>query len=257
MKYFDTHCHLNFTDYDKDRNDIIRKSLEKGVFVINVGTDLKESNRVIEIAKNYKEGVYASIGLHPLYAEGEDFLIEDYKKLAKEEKVVAIGEAGLDYKYIKKKKDKEIQKEVLIKQIELSNKLKLPLILHCRKAHKDLLKILQLQKADKRREQKIEGVLHCFSGSIREAEEYLNLGLKIGINGIIFKMNLKRVIEKIPLEEMLLETDAPFLSPKKSVKRNSPLLIEDIGKEVARIKKVRVEDVANITTKNARRLFRI
>ncbi len=256
MKYIDTHCHLNFSDFEKDRNDIIERCIKKNISIINVGTDLRESRRVIEIAKRYKEGIYAAVGLHPLYVEKEDFLIEDYKKLAKEEKVIAIGEAGLDYKYIKKEEEKEKQKEILIRQIELSGKAKRPLILHCRKAHKELLEILR-EALNRRDDQKIRGVLHCFSGNIKDAEEYLKLGLKIGINGIIFKMNLRKEIEKIPLKEIVLETDAPFLSTRREIKRNSPLFIEDIAKEIARIKNVSLREVAEETTKSAKELFNI
>jgi TatD DNase family protein len=251
MKYFDTHAHLNFSDYEKDREDIIKKTLKEGVFVINIGTNIKESEKVVKITENYKEGVYAAIGLHPLHVDDEEFCYEDYKKLAEEKKVVAIGETGLDYKYIKENKEaKEKQKRIFIEHIKLSKELNLPLVLHCRMAHKDLLKILKEELG-------VFGVLHCFSGNEKEAKEYMDLGLFLGINGIIFKMNLKKEIKMISLSRMVLETDCPFLSPLLDVKRNEPLFLKYIAREVAKIKNINEEEVREATTKNAKKLFNI
>jgi TatD DNase family protein len=251
MRYFDTHAHLNFPDYNKDREDVIENTLNQGVFVINIGTDIKESEKVIEIARNYKEGVYAVIGLHPLHIDDEDFCYKDYKKLAQDKKVVAIGETGLDYKYIKENEEaKEKQKKVFREHIKLSKELNLPLVLHCRMAHKDLLEILK-ESTD------IFGVLHCFSGRLKEAEEYLKLGFYLGINGIIFKMNLEKAIKEIPLEKIVLETDCPFLSPVEDKKRNEPLFLKHISSEVARIKEIKEEEVMGKTTENAKKLFNI
>jgi TatD DNase family protein len=251
MKYFDTHAHLNFPDYNKDREDVIKRTLDEGVFVINIGTDIKESEKVVEIATCYKEGVYAGVGLHPLHAEEEDFNYEDYKKLAQDKKVVAIGETGLDYKYIKENEEaKEKQKKVFKEHIKLSRELNLPLVLHCRMAHKDLLEILK-------KELGVFGVLHCFSGKLKEAEEYLKLGFYLGINGIIFKMNLEKAVKEIPLEKIVLETDCPFLSPVEDKKRNEPLLLKYISPEVARIKEIKEEEVMGKTTENAKKLFNI
>ncbi len=249
MIFFDTHAHLNFSDYDRDREDIIRNTLIKGVSMVNVGTDIKESRMVLEIAQKYKEGVYAAIGLHPLYVEEEDFDIQSYKELI-DKKIVAIGETGLDYKYTKDETVKEKQKFVLEKHLYLADISNLPVILHCRMAHKELLSILKESL-------KSMGVLHCFSGNYKEAKEYLTLGLYFGINGIIFKMNLEKAIKEIPLNKMVLETDCPFLSPVPSIKRNEPLFLEYIAKEIARIKNISVEEVAQKTTENARKLFQL
>ncbi len=251
MKYFDTHSHLNFPDYDKDREDVIKNSLKGGVFVINVGTDIKESRKVIEISKKY-EGVYSAVGLHPLHIEDEDFflLIGEYRNLIENKKVVAIGETGLDYKYVKNNpKTQEKQKEVFKKHIDLADEFNLPLILHCRMAHQDLLEIL------KERAKKTKGTIHCFSGTAKDAEEYLSLGFYLGINGIIFKMNIDKVIKDIPLNRIILETDCPFLSPIEDKKRNEPLFIKHIAKRVAEIKRISVDKVAEVTTKNAKTLF--
>ncbi len=254
---FDTHAHVNFKDYDKDRKDVIKNSLEEGVFMINVGTDIEESKKAIEIAEAHKEGVYASVGLHPLhiYSAGSDPAMERYRQLAENRKVVAIGETGLDYKYILKEEAekqeglKQIQKKVFEKHIDLADELELPLILHCRMAHKDLIEILK-HKTQKK------GVVHCFSGNLQQAEEYMDLGFYLGINGIIFKLNLAEVIREIPLEKIVLETDCPFLVPPEAgTKRNEPLFIKYVAREVAKIKGISEKEVAEVTTKNAKNLF--
>lgn len=250
MKYFDTHAHLNFPDYDKDRAEIIKNSLNGGVFMINVGTDIKESKKVIEISEKY-DGVYSAVGLHPLHVDDEDFfrLNEEYRILIENKKVVAIGETGLDYKYTKNSpQTKEKQKSVFRKHINLAGEFNLPLILHCRMAHRDLLDILKEEKNQK-------GVIHCFSGNLKEAEEYLSMNFYLGINGIIFKMNLGKVIKNIPLERMVLETDCPFLSPREDQKRNEPLFVKDIAEKIAEIKAIPVTKVAEVTTGNAKKLF--
>jgi TatD DNase family protein len=267
MHYFDTHAHLDFPDYNKDREKVIEKSLKEGVFVINIGTDSKTSDEVVQIAQNYKEGVYAALGLHPLHVDDEDFSVESYRKKINK-KVVAVGETGLDYKNISgsSKEDEELkekQKQVFKKHIELAKSTNLPLVLHCRKAHKDMIEILESETrcagsdpAQAEKEGK-RGVLHCFSGNLKEARRYIELGFFLGINGIIFKLNLEKTIKEIPLEHMLLETDCPFLSPLKDKKRNEPVFVKYIAREVARIKNISEEEVAEVTTKNAKTLFNI
>ncbi len=288
---FDTHAHLNFPDYNKDREEVIKKSLKERVFMINVGTDFAQSKEVIKIAENYTEGVYASIGLHPLHIKDEDFSVDEYKKLAKNSsKVIAIGETGLD----KHGDNIEKQKQVFIKHIKLAEELKLPLIIHCRKAHNELIDVLKLQIQNlsrhseprtirsrvKLREESLEqsqdchaplrsarndsgvsklpnGVVHCFTGSISQAKEYIDMGFYLGFNGIIFKMNLDKVIREIPLEKMLLETDCPFLvPPNMKTKRNEPLFVREIAKEIARTKEVTQEEVERVTRENGFNLFK-
>ena len=255
---FDTHAHLNFKDFDRDREEVIKNLIAKKFFVINVGTGIKESQEVLDIADNYDSRVYASVGLHPLYVK-EDFNYKEYKALAQNKKVVAIGETGLDYQNLSTNKDKAgerkaLQKKVLLSQIELACELNLPLIIHCRKAHKDLIEIL---KAEKKQRRNLRGVIHCFTGTLKEAKDYIDLDFFLGINGIIFKFNMKEVLLKTSLSKIVLETDCPFLSPKKEILRNEPLFLDDIAQEIAVIKNTNKEDVVNITTENALRLFEI
>jgi len=246
----DTHAHLNFSQFDKDRKEVISECLQNNIAVINVGIDYQSSKEVIGMAEEYEAGIYASIGLHPLDAD-QGFDSEKYKDLNCD-KVVAVGETGLDYWYkpkgkAKRESYKEKQKEIFVKQVALAEELDLPLIIHCRVAFDDAYDILK--------QKKLKGVLHCFTGSLLDLERFLDLGYFIGVNGIIFKMDLREVIEKTPLNRILLETDCPFLSPPGFDQRNSPLSLKYIGEEVARIKNIALEEVLDKTQNNAKVLF--
>ena len=240
----DTHSHLNFSAYKNDLDEVIKRTLDNGIFAINVGSKYDTSKEAIRIAENYK-GMHAAVGLHPLHCADETFDKERYRELA--EKAVAIGEIGLDYKtdlY------REKQKEVFIEQLDLAKELDLPVIIHSRMAHGDLIEILKGRDA--------KGVIHCFTGSINELKQYLNLGFYIGLNGIIFKMDLKEAIKNCPLESMLVETDCPYLTPpQKGDKRNEPLFITHIIDKIAEIKGISFDEVADKTAENAKELFKL
>ena len=275
----DTHAHLNFTAFDKDRKEIIKKCMEDNVLMINVGTKYETSRKAKEIAENYRQGIYAAIGLHPMHlatgvikiktdpdeggftVKGEDFDSSRYRDLAKSSKVVAIGEIGLDYYYLpetdeKVKIFKQKQKELLLEQLVMAKELNLPVIFHCRKAHDDLLEILREQKAKNKIQ--LKGVIHCFTGKWRQAKEYLDMGFYLGFNGIIFKLNLDKIIERTPLERILVETDCPYLTPPSfSEKRNNPLAVKLIVGRIAEIKGISYEKISKLTTLNAKKLFGI
>lgn len=267
----DTHSHLNFNAYKEDADEVIRRSLNSGIWMINVGSQYGTSKRAVEIAEKYKEGVYAGVGLHPLHlAEGifktkldkeeilfrtnnENFDYKKYKDLAQSKKVVAIGEIGLDYYYrpktkIKLEDFKNRQKEVFLEQLGLAKELNLPIIIHCRMAHQDLIEILKNNIG-------VKGVVHCFTGDWEQAEEYLKMGFYIGFNGIIFKMNLDEIIKKIPLNKILIETDCPYLTPVPMEGRNEPIYIKYIVEKIAKIKGLSYEEIEEITRKNAGKLF--
>ncbi len=271
MKIIDTHAHLNFKDYERDLEAVIQRTLNKKVSVINIGTKYETSQRAVEIAEKH-DGLYASVGLHPIYStpsligtktdkkeggfdiRGEEFLIEKYERLAESKKVIAIGETGLDYYYkpkTTKKKEifKQKQKETFIVQLELARKINRPVILHCRMAHNDLINIIKNYSP--------KGVIHCFTGDKEEAKKYLDLGLYLGFNGIIFNRNLKEVIQYVPLVKILVETDCPYLTPPKREGRNEPLFIKDVIEEIARLKKIRLNQTIETTTQNAQNLFGI
>ncbi|MBU2539655.1 TatD family hydrolase [Patescibacteria group bacterium] len=274
----DTHSHLNFNAFKRDLDEVIKRTLDENIWMINVGSKYETSKRAVEIAEEYKEGVYAAIGLHPIYAsnlvkiktdpeegdflaKSEEFDKEKYKELALSKKVVAIGEIGLDYYYRPKTKKKlelfkEKQKEVFLKQLELAKELNLPVILHCRMAHEDLLEVLNFQFSIFNFQ--LKGVVHCFTGSWEQAKRYLDMGFYLGINGIIYKLDLKEVIEKTPLNRILIETDCPYLTPiGVEMERNEPIFVKYIAEEIAKIKNINFEEVAEATTQNAKALFNI
>lgn len=266
----DTHSHLNFTDFDKDRDEVIRRSLVENTWMINASINYLTSKKAVEIAEKYKKGIYAAVGLHPINIKQEirnkrqeirvsedvleeDFSYEKYRELTKSEKVVAIGEIGLDYWYKPKTKRKlelfkQKQKEIFLKQLNLAKELNLPIIIHCRVAHNDLLEILKGQE--------FQGVIHSFTGTWEQAERYLEMGFYLGFNGIIFKLNLNEIIKKVPLDRILIETDSPFLVPPPlKIKRCEPIFVKYIAQEIAEIRNENFEKIAQITTENAKSLF--
>ncbi len=275
----DTHAHLNFRAFEKDREKVIKKCLENNVWMINVGSNFKTSKKAVEIAESSEKGISASIGLHPINLdtgliklkpdklEGEnyekEFDYERYKSLASSKKVVAIGEIGLDYYWkpkTKKKKElfKDKQRELLLQQLKLAKELNLPVIFHCRMANNDLFKILS-ENPDLRPK---KAVAHSFVGTVDDIKKDLDLGYYIGFNGIIFKniegIDFKKVIEITPLDKILIETDCPYLVPKGvEAKRNEPIFVKYIAEHIAKVKKISFEKLAEITTQNARELFNI
>ena len=275
----DTHAHLNFNAFRKDLDEVIKRTLDENIWVINVGSKYETSKKAVEIAEKYKEGVFAAVGLHPIYSTpglikiktdpeegefvttGENFDIERYKELAKSEKVIAIGEIGLDYYYRPKTKRKlelfkEKQKEVFLSQLKMAQELNLPVIFHCRMAHDDLLEILKSKV--KSQKSKIRGVIHCFTGTWEQTKEYLDMGFYLGFNGIIFKLDLDEVIKKVPLEKILIETDCPYLNPPQAVsERNEPIFVKYIVEKISEIRGADYKKIAEITTANARKLFNI
>jgi len=271
----DTHSHVNFNAYKGDRDEVIKRTLAGGVWMINVGTKYETSKSAVELAEKNESGVYAAIGLHPIYAaaefqkiktdpdEGEflvkeqDFDKEKYKDLAKSKKVVGIGEIGLDYYYrpksaIKLGEFKAKQKKVFMEELDLAKELSLPVIIHVRMAHEDVISILEKYSG-------LRGVIHCFTGTWEQAQKYMSLGFYIGINGIIFKFNIDEVIKQTPLDKILVETDCPYLTPTAEGKdaRNEPLFVKHVIQRIAELKGISFDEVASATTDNAKKLFKI
>ncbi len=274
----DTHAHLNFNAYKDDVNEVIKKTLGNNVWMINVGSQYSTSKRAVEIAEKYEKGVYAAIGLHPIHlSDGifktkidteeiefntreEEFDYDAYKDLAESKKVVAIGEIGFDYWYrpktkIRLEQFKNRQKEIFLKQLNLAQELNLPVIFHCRLAHEELINILNTKYNIQNTG--LKGVIHCFTGTWEEAKKYLEMGFCLGFNGIIFKLNLDEMIKKTPLERILIETDCPYLTPSPIEGRNEPLYVKYVAEKIAKIKDLTFEEIAKITTKNAKELFKI
>ena len=252
----DTHSHLNFKAFNSDRDEVIKRTQEQGVICIDVGTKYETSKRAVELAEK-NDGIYAAIGLHPTET-GEEFNYENYKKLAlsASRRVVAIGEIGLDYYYKPKTKArleqfKEKQKQVFLQQLDLVRELDLPVIIHCRMAHQNLIEILKSKN--------LIGAIHCFTGTLEEARQYISLGFYIGLNGIIFKLDLDEIIKKIPLDKILVETDCPYLTPPAEGrdKRNEPIFVKYIVQKIADLKETSFNEIAEATTQNAQNLFKI
>ncbi len=197
-----------------------------------------------EIAEKY-DNTYAAIGLHPIHAKDEEFDKDKYIELAKSDKVKAIGEIGLDY-FRDYGEFKDKQREIFIKQLSLAKELDLPVIVHCRIAHDDVIEVLK--------DYNLPGVIHCFTGSWEQAQKYLDMGFYIGINGILYKFDLKEVIEKTPLDKILIETDCPYLGKEE---RNEPTFVRQIAKEIAKIKGISFEEIAEKTFQNTLDLFKI
>lgn len=251
----DTHCHLDFKDFDNDRDGVIDRAKEKGVVrIINVGSSVEGSRHAVELAKKY-DIVHASIGIHPHEAESvTDKIIEELTNLAHQDKVVAIGEVGLDY--YRNLSSKDSQQVVFKKFIYLAYRLKLPLIIHSRKADSDMLKILKDEK-----DKQLTGVVHCFSGSREFLKECLDIGFYISFTcNLTFKKAeaLREVAKAAPIERILLETDAPYLSPEGlRGKRNEPARLTYLVDEWVKLSGLSKEDIERITTHNANELFKL
>lgn len=266
--------------FKDDADKVIQDTISADTWMIVVGADYKTSKRALEYANKYERGVYAAVGLHPshifeMYASddnydyrtrGEDFNYDIYEKLAKFEKVVAIGEVGLDYYHFDKKQDiqkqKHAQKRVLFEQLLLARRLDLPVIIHCRQAHDDLVELLAAFKKENKDlvpSGRPWGVIHCFSGDEDLAWKYFNFGFLISFTGLItFSRQWDDLIRRLPADKYMIETDCPFMTPEPHRgKRNEPMLVKFVAARIAEIKNVSLEKVADSSTENARRLFGI
>jgi len=250
----DTHAHLQWPDFDKDREQVIKKAFAAGVStIVNIGYDLNASRQAVQIANDH-EGVYAVVGVHPHNAKTVEVdVLEKLRELAHGAKVVAIGEIGLDY--YRDLSPRGRQKEAFEQQIRLAKELDLPVVVHDREAHADVLEVIRNVGKD------INGVLHCFSGSLEMAEEAIELGYLISIAGPVTFPNARRlhqVVERVPEESIVLETDCPWLAPRsRRGGRNEPAFILETARKVAELKGMQAHKLVRITSQNARRLFRI
>lgn len=282
--FIDTHAHVNFKDYRDDADEVIRRALDNETWMVLVGSEYKTSNRALTYANKYEKGVYAAVGLHPIHLEeqsvknkeegdqyqfitrAEEFNYDTYEKLAKFQKVVAIGEIGLDYYHLDPTKDvstaKRKQQEVFLKQLVLARHLDLPVIIHCRQAHDDLFEILQDFKkvyAEFIPSDRAWGVLHCFSGDEDLAWKYFSLGLIVSFTGLItFSKQWDDLLRKIPLDKFMIETDSPYMTPEPyRGRRNEPLLVQYVAARIAEIRNTNIENIAAVTTETAKKFFKI
>ncbi len=252
---FDTHAHYDDEAYEEDREDILKLIRQDGVgLVTDVGATIASTKKAVALSEQY-DFIYAAVGMHPegveeLTDQDMDWLCE----LAKREKVVAIGEIGLDYYYEDPKRD--IQKIWFRKQLEVARKTGLPVVIHSRDAAQDTLDIIKEEHGEQ-----IGGVIHCFSYGKEMAQVYLDMGFYLGIGGVVTFKNgkkLKEVVKYTPIERIVLETDAPYLTPEPNRgKRNASHYLKYVAQEIAQLKGMTAKEVIAVTTKNAKEMYRI
>lgn len=254
--FIDTHAHLTFPEYKIDLPEVIQRSKEANVeAIINIALDDEALASSLKIADEYPGYVFNAFGLHPHDAsDWTDDIPDKIRKLAKEKKIIAIGETGLDYHY--KLSPIEKQKEVFRKFLQLAQELDLPTVIHSRESSKDTLAIIHEENNGE-----LKGVLHCFGGDMDLGKQALDLGLLISFTGnITFPKadKIRNAAKEIPLERIMIETDCPFLAPQAyRGKRNEPAYVIEVAQQIAEVKGISLEDVAMKTTQNAKRLFGI
>lgn len=252
---FDTHVHLNAEQFEEDVEEAIQRAKEAGVSrMVVVGFDRPTITRAMELVEQH-EALYAAVGWHPVDAiDMKDEDLAWIEELASHPKVVALGEMGLDYHWDKSPKD--VQKDVFRRQIRLAKKVKLPIVIHNRDATQDIVDILKEEKAAD-----VGGIMHCFSGSAETALECVKMNFYISLGGPVTFKNAKKpkeVAQAVPLDNLLIETDCPYLAPHPyRGKRNEPAYVKLVAEEIAALKNVSYEEVAEATMRNANRLFQL
>ena len=257
MEFFDSHSHLNDEKFDEDRNDLIEKIKKENISkFLTCGYNLEGSKKAIEIAK-ICDSTYATVGISPNdIPQNEEEMwknIEEIKDLAQNKKVVAIGEIGLDYYW--NKENRKMQLDAFKKQIEIANELNLPIVIHTREAVMDTISVLKENPV------KNKGVFHCCPLNRELVKEALKLGFYISFSGVVTFKNAKNadeIINMVPLDKILIETDSPYLSPEPlRGTRNTPINVKLVAEKVARTKNMPIEEIASITYSNACKLFRV
>ena len=251
---FDTHAHYDDERFDEDRDTLLASMPENNVgLILNPGCDVESSRKAVSYANKYPF-VYAAVGIHPdeVGSLNEETFAQ-MKELFKEEKVVAVGEIGLDYYW--DNEPREVQKKWFIRQLELARELDLPVLIHSREAAADPMEIM------KEHAKGLSGVIHCYSYSKEMAQEYIKMGFYIGVGGVVTFKNakkLKEVVENIPLTSIVLETDCPYMAPEPNRgKRNNSAYIRYVAEKIAELKGITYQEVVEQTEKNARELYRL
>lgn len=255
MRIFDTHAHYDDRAFEEDREGLLPEMHRQGVEqIVNIGCSMESSRAIMEMVSRY-DFLYGTVGVHPDDVKNLTLAdMEELERLSCADKILAIGEIGLDYHY--DDTDREKQKTWFIQQLQVARKQQLPVVIHSRDAAKDTLTIMKQEHAGT-----TGGVIHCFSYGVEMAKEYLDMGYYIGVGGVVTFKNgrkLKEVVEYTPLDRIVLETDAPYLAPvPHRGKRNCSLYLSHVAQEIAFIKGVEVEQVYDVTFANAKRLYRM
>lgn len=251
----DSHTHLDDSRFDEDREKLIESFEEDGIeLVVNIGADLQSSIRTVALTEEY-EKIYGTVGIHPHDAKDiDESTIEILRSFTNREKIVGIGEIGLDYYYDNSPRD--VQRKWFREQLKLAKEVNLPVVIHSRDAAQETFDIIKEEQ-----DGSLRGVIHCYSGSVEMAKEYVKLGFYIGIGGTVTFKNakvVKDVAREIDLENILIETDAPYLTPEPNRgKRNQSAYVRYVAGEIAVLKGISYEKVAETTNKNAKKLFDI
>lgn len=250
----DSHCHINSRDFEGIRDDVLREAEKAGIHtIIDIGADIGSSERAVEMARQY-DMIYATVGVHPHDARNlDDDAFERLKVLAAEERVVAIGEIGLDF--YRDLSPRPVQKVVFHKQMQLAVEFKLPVVIHTREAFQETLLIVA-EYADLLP----GGVFHCFPGDVNEAQQVIELGFLIGVGGVVTyeKSCMSRVACEIPLDKMILETDAPYLTPvPHRGKKNRPAYVRYVCDKVAQLRGISPAEVEKVTDRTCQKLFHL
>ncbi|QBD83993.1 TatD family deoxyribonuclease [Clostridium tetani] len=254
MKIFDSHAHYDDDSFNEDRIKVLEELKNNNIIgVLNCGSSFKGAVDSLNLAKN-NDFFYAAVGIHPEYADTVDEdMLNEIKNMTSYPKVKAIGEIGLDY-YYEDNPPKEVQKEAFIKQMKLAKELNLPVVIHDRDAHKDILDIIKMFP-------EVYGVIHCFSGSVELSRECLKLGYYIGFTGVVTFKNARKTLEvakEVPIDKILVETDCPYMAPEPHRgKRNRSEYIEQIIKKIAKIKEISEEELNNQVILNTKHLLNI
>lgn len=255
MEIFDTHAHYDDEAFDDDREELLEKLQEAGVKqIVNIGCSMENSRENVEFVKQY-DFMYGTVGVHPNDVDAlRDKDIDELAGLSQKDKILGIGEIGLDYYYDDISRD--CQKKWFARQLNMAKEVNLPVIIHSREAAQDTLDIMKAEKAGD-----TGGVIHCFSYGVEMAREYLNMGYYIGVGGVVTFKNgrkLKEVVQYAPLDRIVLETDAPYLAPTPfRGKRNNSSYLSFVAEEIARIKNVDVDKVYEVTFQNGKKLYRL
>ena len=259
-KFFDIHSHLNFSDYEVDFDEVIKRLRETNTHTITVGTDFESSKKAVELADKYKE-IYACIGIHPV-DKLESFEVNKFESLVQHPKVVAIGECGMDFFHVDKNEDYKRQEKLFLDQIHFAVEHDKPIMIHARNAYLEILEILEPLK--KEFGDRIRGNVHFFAGSVEIAKRFLNIGFIISFTGVITfppkadhpLADTYEVIKNTPLNMIMSETDSPYVAPVPyRGKRNEPSYVQEVVKKIAQIRNEDFEKVRNVLVNNAVKMF--
>ena len=256
MEFIDTHCHLFAAEFENDRSKVIEAAIKSSVNTMLLpNIDLETLPSLLDVCLAFPHNCYPMIGLHPTSVK-EDYQnqLNGLKKQIHAQKFIAIGEIGIDLYWDKTHLHEQI--DAFVQQIQIADTLRLPLVIHCRDSHDEIMKVLYQQK----REKPFNGIFHCFTGITEQAQEIIDLGFHLGIGGVVTFKNttLHEVIRNIPLEKIVLETDSPYLAPVPyRGKRNESAYIPIIAEQIAKLKNISIESVAEITTNTAKKIFNL